>query len=323
MKPIDRVCILGYDGLDIELVEQFNLPNLKQEEYGKVDISEFDLIATPILWGSFITGENLSSELTEKPRIKPLENIFRTPYQFLKKSISPKLASKAINALKKTGLVQKVRGKASFGSSKVKEMDKGTIFDFLKNSLGINIPAYNKTRGANASMKDVLENRISESEYWKAVWKEFEVTRKELMENLDKDLVMAWFSPADLNGHIWRGNAEKMRETYSRLDEFAEEVRDRFDGLVLIVADHGMKPLGKFGDHTNVDYGYYSSNIELELNSPEITDFYHVILSLLEGNYQPSEYKRDKKDKSRREEEFEGDEEEEIKKRLESLGYFD
>ena len=37
------------------------------------------------------------------------------------------------------------------------------------------------------------------------------------------------------------------------------------DVFFLIISDHGMKPLGRFGDHSA--YGFWSSNIKLGLKT--------------------------------------------------------
>jgi hypothetical protein len=317
----ERVCILAYDGLDIELVEKFNLPNLKQEEYGKIDISDFEKIATPILWGSFITGENLEPYFTEKKGSMFLRNIFRVPYQFIKKNISAKLTVSIRKRLEKVGILQEVTGEISLRNV-TRDLNRKTIFDLTDDSLGLNIPSYNLNRKPKCSMKDKIEGVLSDSDYWDNVWDCFDETKRELLNNLDRDLVMAWFCPADWIGHIWRGDMEIMQKTYRILDNFAEMVKEKFDGWILIAADHGMKPLGRFGDHTNLNYGFYSSNRKLGLNAPKLTDFYGIIRDRIRGELDVTKYSGKYIKERKQEEEFEGDEEEEIKKRLRDLGYF-
>lgn len=51
-----RVVILGLNALEHDLVEKFDLRNLKQKEYGKIALRDFKLIITPTIWASFITG---------------------------------------------------------------------------------------------------------------------------------------------------------------------------------------------------------------------------------------------------------------------------
>ena len=55
---------------------------------------------------------------------------------------------------------------------------------------------------------------------------------------------------------------------YKDLDEMAGKLDDN---LIIILSDHGMKAIGKFGDHS--EYGFWSTNVDCELNNPKITDF--------------------------------------------------
>ena len=46
-------------------MEEFDCKNLKQEYYGKTDISEFSQPRTMVLWGSFVTGKNKERAVLE------------------------------------------------------------------------------------------------------------------------------------------------------------------------------------------------------------------------------------------------------------------
>ncbi len=65
-----------------------------------------------------------------------------------------------------------------------------------------------------------------------------------------------------------------MKWIYNELDEIAKFTRKR-DEFILIISDHGMKAVGRFGDHTR--NGFYSSNKRLNLKEPKIMDFYRTI----------------------------------------------
>ncbi len=317
-----KICILAYDALEIDLIEKFDFPNLEQKEYGKVDISDFYTVFTPILWGSFLTGENLEPYFREEEGSGFLKKIFRSPYKFLKKNVSGKIAVSTKHHLGKLGLVDRVKGTVK-SQNVSKDLKKKTIFDNVGDSIGINIPSFSKKRSKETSMKEMIEDKISDSEFQEGVWNCFKKTKKELLQNLDKDLVMAWFGPADWMGHVYRGNMEVMKETYSVLNDLAGTVKNRFDGLVLIVSDHGMKRLGNYGDHTDMNYGFYSSSVELGLKNPKMTDFYDIIKEILSGDFDSEKYAHGELEEQDEEEDFQGDEEEEIKKRLKDLGYFD
>jgi len=52
-----RICIIALDALEYDLVEESGLESIKQLEYGKIDISIFRDLATPIIWASFVSGK--------------------------------------------------------------------------------------------------------------------------------------------------------------------------------------------------------------------------------------------------------------------------
>jgi hypothetical protein len=69
-----------------------------------------------------------------------------------------------------------------------------------------------------------------------------------------------------------------MREVYMELDEIAKKVQ-KINDWILIISDHGMKAIGRYGDHTKC--GFYSSNKKLNLKNPKITGFFYVIKNLV------------------------------------------
>jgi len=62
--------IFAVDALEYKKIEEFDCENMKQADYGKTDISEFDQPRTMILWSSFMTGENKEEEILSKVRIR-------------------------------------------------------------------------------------------------------------------------------------------------------------------------------------------------------------------------------------------------------------
>ena len=58
--------VIEIDALEFSLVEDFDLPHLKQAHYGKTDISEFSEPRTMVLWSSFMTGKNMEAEILAK-----------------------------------------------------------------------------------------------------------------------------------------------------------------------------------------------------------------------------------------------------------------
>ena len=85
---------------------------------------------------------------------------------------------------------------------------------------------------------------------------------------------MGYFNLADSIGHLSFGISEKMRTVYDELENLAKEVKGS-DDYILTISDHGMKAVGRYGDHTK--NGFYSANRKLELKLPKITDFYKLL----------------------------------------------
>lgn len=334
---MDKICVLVYDALDINLVEEFDLPNLKQKEYGKTDISEFEIKSTPIICSSFLAGKNLQYEFFNPPtpKVKKISSSINEVYQFIRWNISPQLARSLSETFKDLGLLKKLRRGNVNSRKNIREINVKTLLDFFDSPKCVNVPTFNQKHWRiNYSLRDVIQKKISESEYESLVWKHFEENKKDLMDSLDNNFILAWFKPPDLLGHIYRPNLDKMLEIYSRMDQLTKEVREAFDGWILVIGDHGMEPLGRFGDHSNLDYGYYSSNIELGLNNPKITDFYEIIKRRIFGKKgekikkktrKKEEKKTGKKEDAERKEKSEEEEEadrEKMLKRLKELGYW-
>lgn len=314
-----NLTILGFDALEYKLIKEFGLSYLKQEDYGKTDISEFEKIVTPVLWGSAITGENLESEFVTEKGNQKMRGILKKPYYFLKNHY-PSFAINTRKFFKKVGVLDKVGGSV-FKVSVRNELRKETFLDG-ENRLGINVPGYNPERTPKCGMDEYIQGEVSSEEYINSVWSCFEETRKILLDNLDKEVVMAWFCPADRMGHIFRSDLNRMRETYEKLNDLAKKVRDSFNGAVLIISDHGMEKLGKFGDHSDMNYGFWSSNNSLGLKNPRFVDLKNIVEDLLNDEFNPDKYSQDKIGGKKVKDRKYSDDEKEIQRRLKELGYF-
>jgi len=154
-----------------------------------------------------------------------------------------------------------------------------TFLRFFNSPKTIDVPAYSlREKNHNEErrlLKAYFDNKASVEEYDRVVWKNHEENEKLLFQSLGKfDLVLSYFDLADAIGHLSFGILSKMKDVYEGLENLAKRVKDE-DGFTLIVSDHGMKAVGRYGDHTR--NGFYSLNKTLGLNVPKITDFYHLI----------------------------------------------
>lgn len=143
----------------------------------------------------------------------------------------------------------------------------------------IDVPAFSYKQENHKEERRLLKAYFNENatveEYDKLIWKNHEENKKEFLSSLGKyDLLIGYFNLADAIGHLSFGVLTKMKKVYEELENLAEKVKNS-DDFTLIISDHGMKAIGRYGDHTKK--GYYSANTRLNLNLPKITDFYKII----------------------------------------------
>jgi predicted AlkP superfamily pyrophosphatase or phosphodiesterase len=160
-----------------------------------------------------------------------------------------------------------------------------TFLKFFKTYKTIDVPAFSFKQQNHAGERKLLKGYFEEEAtvkgYDKVVWKNHEENKKEFLSTVGKfDLVMGYFNLADAIGHLSFGITEKMAEIYYELDKMAEEIKDS-DNFVLVISDHGMKQVGRYGDHSR--NGFYSFNHKLGLNMPKITGFYNLIRRIAEN----------------------------------------
>jgi hypothetical protein len=155
-----------------------------------------------------------------------------------------------------------------------------TFFRFFGSYGTIDVPAFLLKEKNHAEERGLLkayfEEKASVEEYDAVVWKNHEENRKDFFRSLGKhDLFMAYFDLADAIGHLSFGINEKMERVYKELEDLACETKSASDDFVLVVSDHGMKAVGRYGDHNR--NGFYSANRKLGLKLPRITDFFPII----------------------------------------------
>jgi hypothetical protein len=233
------IVILAIDALEYTLVERFNCTYLMQNYYGKTDISEFSEPRTMVLWSSFMTGKNLEAEILEKG--------------------------------------DKVMWETHIDHDR-------TFFSHFGNPAVIDLPGYSYDLKEHEQERTLLKQYFDAGtpEIKEQVKKEYNdrafafhrKIKKEFLASLrgDHDFVLGYFSIADVIGHLNFGNTPIMKMIYRELDEIAGII----EAPHIVLSDHGMEPLGMFGDHSR--YGFWSSS-EHNLGNPKITDFFEMIIS--------------------------------------------
>lgn len=301
-KKINRIYIVGIDALEHSLVEKWNLKNLKQEEYGKVKLpisSKHEGPFTPEMWASFITGKTPdehgihSYKKWSNPIIRFLKPIYFDHIRPILKFLHLPLPKGS--HLKKAGFSYKTYGK--------EDLNCETIFDMIPKSKAISVASYNEGTEAVDIIRKYFsedEDKINRKKVDKESREVFEKRKKEFLNSIKKDyrLLMVYFHAPDTLQHVFYYDEKYIRDLYEELDKMVGKVKNMIDkdDLLIVISDHGQLN----GKHTN--YAFYSLNKKLNIENPNLTDFF----SLIKKQFGiPSK-----------------EEEKEIKKHLEELGYF-
>jgi len=291
---VNKIIILGIDALEYDLVEQWDLKNLKQEEYGKtiLPIYSGEEPNTRIIWPCFITGKmpHEMGYVTSKVFKPPLQffiNIFLPKIKFIfnpqkdhptdvitrEKNIKTQFSKKLYKILDKLDLARKPTRK---------DIKFPTIFDTISKSIHFHIPIYDEYLPPYSNrVIEAIENKAYRPIFEMQCLQEFKERTKEVFEYLTRQnewkLCMQYFWLLDGIQHVFYNNPKKIAKFYIMFDEFVGKVRQKIDDdtLLLIVSDHGQKK----GIHT--DYGFYSVNKPLGLKNPKLIDFRWIIEDLL------------------------------------------
>lgn len=283
-----KTLIVAFDGLDYELIQEFNLEHIPQKEFGKID-NDTNITArmTSELFSSFITGE--THEVHGVEGISYYEN---------------KPGKSILNFLEKHKFRQKYRGfnrlqntlESLFDIKKIrygkKDLEVDTWFEQIEGSRAMYIPGYNpdmfwesrceaqplKYGYGREKMKEFLEERV------------FEVRKKNLFGELESDIIgsrellMCHFHLIDFYQDYHKGEhvegtyRQKLNKMYNQMDNLAKEIKEKAEKQgyeqIIFMSDHGLP--GKRQHNKNA---FYSSNTPIFPDSqPHITDFHEKII---------------------------------------------
>ena len=237
------IVVLAIDALEYDLVEKFDFNNLKQEFYGKTDISEFSQPRTMVLWSSFMTGENKEREVLidgNKEMWNKRWDIKDTFFSDFKDPIVLDLPGFSYD----------------LGAH---ERSRNLLKQFFET-------------------EDKNKKEMVKKEYNQDAFKHHEKIKKQFLKALREkhDFVLGYFSVVDVIGHLNFGNDTMMRMLYRDMNDIASEIKKIKNVKLIILSDHGMKQIGMFGDHS--EHGFWSTNFK-DLGNPKITEIKNVIVS--------------------------------------------
>lgn len=293
-----KIIIVGFDGLSYSKIQRYKCKNLMLSTFGQIDLSDFEILATPELWGSFITGKRQHFEkVTKFVTMKGKERFDRVLKMLQHFYLGIRYVRNRATAY------PKIHDKTDLNGLSIFE-----AFD----AEAVCVPGYSELT-IPASPLWVLYNVISEEFFVDLYEKEFHWRWKRFTDALksDKELVMVHFFKWDALQHLF-GNG-KDKELYVRANEVAGDIRKLCDKHnLLFLSDHGLD-----GGHHSYDAFYSSNFIHFEGN-PRMTDFYARIVAFAG--------KRPRASKSRKQRpgvELSKEDKERVKARLRSLGYAD
>jgi len=278
----EKVLVVAFDGMDKELIEQFGLENITQEEFGRIDnTTGIYRRMTSELFASFITGET-----HEEHGIKDLKTSVSKRNRFLK-WLFPK---PILDYVKGTHTLREVlmdnNGKEELKYTK-NDLEIDTIFEKIDASLPLYIPSYNPSMYWLSGIPHNVIKYFNHERFEKEARHDTELrlekgsaTQPAFFDVTKKfwDFIMLHLHDPDGFQDTKIGNLE---EEYKRLDEIAGRILEEYsDWTVIFMSDHG-RPLEGAGPHDHNENAFYSCNKELfGEKTPHITSFYDKIMDL-------------------------------------------
>jgi len=269
-----KIIVLGIDGLEYNLVEEWRLKNIMQKTYCKLDLSDYKVIVTTPIWGSMLTGkideeimriwvkrsEIMGGEKTVKQKWWAKFGLFLPP---------------SVNLWLWVNVFEKFIGGDPFGrtANYILEKKELTIFQFFKNSWTNGIPSYGKNTSTTIK-RDLMKQAIlkEKTPYRNHVIQNYKDDKAQLFSVLEKpeiDFVFWYTSLLDDLGHIDMGRpVALMMKHYLDINEVVGRVKEtRPDSIIYVISDHGMKPSkGILGTHSN--HAFFSSNSGETIEKP-------------------------------------------------------
>ena len=272
LKRDQPIIILGIDALEYSLVREWDLKYLKQKAYCKTDLSDFDVIVTPPIWGAMITGKvdhkmiKLFQKRMEKERSWWWRLGTKLP-RFIKVLYWRHIYSKIdVNPFDKTENYN---------------IGKETLFDFFANPWNNGIPSYGRNVQSKIVRKLTLESISNDVKpLLKYAKEEFEADKAALYKAIkeEHDLIF-WYTPyLDRVGHRLFHKKLHMMNLYMEINQLIKNIKEqKKDAIIYIISDHGMvlDKDTKSGVHST--YGFFSSNTGELINKPQ--DLFYLIKS--------------------------------------------
>lgn len=284
LSKFDNILVVAFDGLDYEKVRKYGCDELKQEEFGRVNIRNFDRFGTPWLWASFLTGKEHNFRTVKKFKNSKIESM----ETFFWKNVWP---MKKWTGLR-TEYIYKNLGLEMTSHTK-EDLEHPAFLDQLDMD-AYYVPAYNEypfnefAELASTTVESMKDGDVTRSQAFRRHRGFFLRQQEELMNLLDSDFksMMFYFKFTDSAQHLlfnedtnidYMGKKYDTEMLYKEINELAKKIRESSNhDLVIFISDHGLSG----GDHN--ENAFYSSNQEIGLENPELTDFQKYLVENVE-----------------------------------------
>ena len=276
-KRQPKVIILGIDGLEYNLVKEWRLKNIMQKEYCRTELSDYDVIVTPPIWGSMLTGK-IDKEIM-KIWIKQAELTgggVNTKQKWWARI--GKILPYSVGYWLLDNVFVHLQGGDAFEKTAnyVKEKNEHTIFEFFESTWTNGIPSYGR-KVIDEVSKKLTENAIAgdKKPYKKYSIEKYKKDKEQLMSVLKKphyDLIFWYTGLLDNIGHIDMGNPiAYMMKHYLEINEVVGKVKECCpNSIIYIISDHGMERMDQkkssWGMHSG--HGFFSSSNGEKINRP-------------------------------------------------------
>lgn len=273
---MDKVAIIAFDGMDLDLIEEYDLDNIKQEEFGSLDNDTgIRFRFTSELFASFITGETWEEHgvigLSRPERTKIKRRLWQGVIpSFLRENYR---GFTRLNHVIKRTLIEI----GFFEDMKYtkEDLNAKNMFDEMETAKPLFVPGYNPDPRWQLGLPHKV-SEVTDREEVRDYSRKLTESRLEDFYDLSFsfwDMIMLHLHDPDAIQDLELGN---YREEYERLNRIAGEIKKSLpdEWTVIFMSDHG-----RMEERAHNKKAFYSCSEELFGNqTPHITDFYQKIV---------------------------------------------
>ncbi len=279
-----KIIILGIDGLDYLLVKKWQLKNIMQKTYCKMDLSDYKIIVTPPIWGSMLTGKidyEIMKTWEKTAKIVGFKRgIEQNRLAKLGIKLTPFLTSRVGKGLLKI-LENMSKNPFEATANYINVKKEKNIFQFFEKPWNNGVPGYGRV-DSNPLKRQLHLQAIGgeEKPFVNYIIKDYKNDKTQLLSALNKqehDLIFWYTSITDSLGHIYISRPLTLMQYYLEINEIVGKVKDKYpSSIIYIISDHGMERvgLGRWGMHSN--YAFFSSSTGEIISKPY--ELYDLVL---------------------------------------------